>query len=299
MKRFLLALIFIASAQTLSVNGFAQSESPADDLKEQPAPTDNYDASETAASPSVEEESIYKNEADTLIENKVDKSYNKEEAPAENGPAPQKFKSMSELDKLTPFNDIAVIQKRFLPKSQRFELNPNVGLVTNNAFFRTSFLQARLAYAFTEKLALEFTGAYFMDQKYKVTQDLKSKAHVDTKSLLLPEMYYGADVRWSPIYGKMGSFSEGIVPFDMYFSGGGGIMKTNQDTTPFAIHAGTGQIFALSKAMAFRWDLSMYFYSSDTAPAGNSGGGAKNSQSFTDVQLSLGMSFFFPDATYR
>jgi outer membrane beta-barrel protein len=295
MKRFLWILIFIAATQ-YSVHGFAQDSG---DLKELPAPTDNYSNDETPNAPdNTATEEIYKNEADTLLENKVDKSYKKEEAPATDSPqAPAKFKSISELDKLTPFNDIAVIQKRFLPKSQRFEINPNLGLVTNNAFFMTTYFQTRVAYAFTEKLALELTGAYFMDQKYKVTKDLAGKAGVATKSLLLPEMYYGADVRWSPIYGKMGAFSEGIVPFDMYFSGGGGIMKTNQDSTPFAMHAGTGQIFALNKRMAFRWDLSMYFYSTSVAAAGT--GGTASSQSFTDVQLSLGLSFFFPDATYR
>ena len=252
-------------------------------------------AQEEMESDSAGEESLYKNEADLLLENKAE-SKPSEVNIQEQAPVVEKLKSISELDSLTPFNDIAVIQKRFLPKSQRFEFNPNLGLVTNNAFFMTTYLQGRLAYAITEKWALEATAAFFIDSTYKVTEDLKDEAQVNTNSLLLPEMYYGLDVRWSPIYGKMGSFSEGIVPFDMEFSLGGGVMDTNQEESPFAIHVGTGQIFGISKSMAFRWDVSGYFYSSEVAKASGTG---KNTDSFTDIQLSLGMSFFFPDATYR
>jgi outer membrane beta-barrel protein len=251
-----------------------------------------------SSSDSGQEESLYKNEADLLLENKVEQAEKRNQKVIEGvAPKADTIKNITDLEQLTPFSDIAVIQKRFLPKSNRFELNPNFGLITNNAFFMTTYFQTRLAYAFTEKWALEVQAAFFMDSKQKVTKDLESEAEVATNSLLFPEMYYGASIRWSPIYGKMGSFNEGIIPFDMYFSFGGGIMDTNQEESPFAIHVGTGQIFGISKGMAFRWDLSGYFYSSEVKKSGV--GGGTNTQSFTDIQLSLGMSFFFPDATYR
>lgn len=301
MKRLLSSLIIIASLQALAIKGYAQTKSSdvvpgastgLPDFEE------TSDTSETSDDTSVPEESLYKNEADALMENKTPTKNTKEIYNAAKDDKTEKMETVSDLDQLTPFSDIAVIQKRFLPKSARFEFNPNLGLLTNNAFFMTTYVQARMAYAFTEKLAVELTYAVFLDQKYKVTQDLKDEAQVDTKSLLLPDSYYGADLRWSPIYGKMGMFSDGIVPFDMYFSGGGGVMSTNQDTTPFAMHAGTGQIFAINKWMAFRWDLSMYFYTSPVKSA-NAGSTTKTDQTFTDIQMSLGMSFFFPGATYR
>lgn len=293
MKKLLLALI-ILSVQFSSAH--AQEE-----LSEEVSTEAESGSADGAIAPDasdVPEESLYKNDADALMENK-NPSANKIEEVINTPKPAEKLKSMMELDTLTPFSDIAVIQKRFLPKSQRFEFNPNLGMVTNNAFFMTTYFQARLAYAITEKWAVEATLASFFDQKYKVTEDLKDDANVATKSLLLPEMYYGVDIRWSPIYGKMGSFSEGIIPFDMYFSFGGGVMDTNQEDSPFAIHLGTGQIFGINKWMAFRWDLSGYFYSAETASANAADTTTKNSNSFTDIQLSLGMSFFFPDATYR
>lgn len=207
-----------------------------------------------------------------------------------------RINKISELDKLVPFQDIAVIQKRYLPKTGRFELYPNIGMVTNNPFFFSGMFQVRGAYALTEKWAIEGIASLFTNTKYKVTKDLKDHYNVDTESHILTKGYYGLDLRWSPVYGKMGMFNNGILPFDLYFSFGGGKMQTNQSTSPFVIHTGMGQIFAIKKWMAFRWDLSGYFYSSETKATAT---GASAKESFQDIHLGLGLSFFFPEAKYR
>jgi len=248
-----------------------------------------------SGSDSLYEKEIQKGPKTNLLQNELNGTENKSD---DAGTSQEKLNKISQLGNLAPFSDIAVIQKKFLPKTGRFELFPNIGLVTNNAFFFSAFFQGRLGYGITEKWSLEATASFFTNSKSKVTKELKDKKQVDTESHILTRNYYGLDVKWAPIYGKMGVFSSGIMPFDMYFSLGGGIMKTNQDTSPFAIHVGTGQIFALRKWWAFRWDLSGYFYSSDTHVS-NSGSTRVNHESFQDIQLSLGMSFFFPDAKYR
>lgn len=212
----------------------------------------------------------------------------------------QRIKNISDLESLAPFDDIAVIQKRYLPKTNRFEFFPNIGLVTNNAFFFNGLAQVRLGYAFSEQWALEAMYAVFFDREYDVTKDLKKDPlRVSTASLILPDSYYGLDVRWTPIYGKMGFFNKNIIPFDMYFSLGGGVTDTNQNTNPFTVHVGTGQIFALKKWWAFRWDLSMYFYESEAKLRTTGGQDLVRSDSFNDIELTVGMSFFFPEASYR
>lgn len=210
----------------------------------------------------------------------------------------ERLKSITQLETLAAFDDIAVIQRRYLPKTQRFEFYPNIGLVTNNAFFFNALGSLRLGYYLTERWSIEAIGSFFFDSQSSVTKDLKEKKSVNTQSLILPEMYYGLDLKWSPIYGKMGMFNDKIVPFDMYFSLGGGITDTNQDTTPFTIHVGTGQIFAINKWSAFRWDLSAYHYTSRTNVVVNGNNVAKD-DSFTDIELTIGVSFFFPEASYR
>lgn len=236
------------------------------------------------------------NQSESIYDTEIRSVEKKNERPSSVDPDLE-IQNISHLDKLVLFQDIAVLQKRYLPKTERFEFFPNFGIIANNAFFLNSYFQGRLGYAFTEKWAVELIASMFMDSKYKVTQNLEKKS-VKTQNLILPEKYYGLDVRWTPLYGKMGFFSRSIIPFDMYFSLGAGLTSTNESSTPFTVHVGTGQIYAIKKWMAFRWDLSLYHYTSQTQ-VGVVAGQPKREDTFNDFQLSVGMSFFFPEASYR
>jgi outer membrane beta-barrel protein len=127
----------------------------------------------------------------------------------------------------------------------------------------------------------------------QVTTDLGNK-DVQTKSFVTPKSYIGADFKWVPIYGKMAWRNRKITPFDLYFSIGGGTTSTNQGTSEPTFHLGTGQIFALSKSTAFRWDFSWHAFQSK---AGS--GTTQSSSNFNNLFITVGMSFFFPEATYR
>lgn len=204
-----------------------------------------------------------------------------------------KIKKISELSKLVPFRDIAMIQRKYLPKTQRFELYPNIGLVLNNAFFNQSIGGLRFAYNFTEKWAVEVSYLVLNESKKQVSKDLLKQSGVSTTPVVAPTGYMGASAKWTPIYGKKAKFNTKIIPFDMYFTFGGGSITTDQDTSPTAINIGTGQSFALNKNFALRWDVSSYFYSSETTVDGGTSG------SYTNIILGLGVSFYFPGATYR
>lgn len=201
-------------------------------------------------------------------------------------------KELADLGKLAPFNDIAVIQKRFLPKTNRFEFFPSAGMILNDVFFFNPMLSGRLGYYFTEQYGVEAAVMTLSSSEKKVVRDL-DKRGVITEGLVFAQSYYGLDFKWTPVYGKMGSFNRRVVPFDLYFLIGGGITNTNQKTSPGTVHLGTGQIYALTKWMAFRWDMGFYWYSSVTN-VGSAGGG-----SFMNLHLNLGVSFFFPEAKYR
>jgi len=200
-------------------------------------------------------------------------------------------KDVSGLARLSQFEDIAVIQRRYLPKTNRFEFFPNLGFIINDAFFTNAVMSGRLGFSFSESLGIEANAMILGTSERAVTRDLNEKRGVTTRSLVTAQSYYGADLKWSPVYGKTGSFNSSIIPFDMYFSVGGGTTKTNQGQNAFTIHLGTGQIYALSKWAAFRWDLSWYRY---TAQATTGGSG-----SFINIYAMVGLSIFFPGATYR
>ena len=57
---------------------------------------------------------------------------------------------LSQLAKLSDFSDVAVIQRRFQPKTGRFELSGHGLTSLNNPFFTTLGLGAQAAYYFKE-----------------------------------------------------------------------------------------------------------------------------------------------------
>lgn len=204
----------------------------------------------------------------------------------------KKFESITDLEKLSPFSDVSVIQKRFQPKSERFQFFGGLSYVANDPWFLGGGFNLRVAYGFTEAWSIE--GVYYniSSQKREAIQNLADNNGVDTTSLISTKNYAGVSVMWTPIYGKMSLYDRRIIPFDMYFTLGSGNSTLSGGDTSAApgISYGTGQIFALSKSMAFRWDLTgnTFQAKSDSRP-----------QTFTNFLLSAGVSFYFPEAKYR
>ena len=203
------------------------------------------------------------------------------------------MKGVSDLANLSEFKDIAVIQKRFLPKTGRFEGFGGLNGILNDKFFVTFGGSLRLAYFFNERWAVEGIGMAFATGEKSVTKGLKDRG-VITTNFVSPTTYYGLDVKWTPVYGKMSFVNRKITPFDLYFSAGAGITNTNQGGSEPTIHLGTGQIFAITKAAAFRWDFSWNFYNATSGVAG-----AKQNSLYNNLLITVGASFFFPEATYR
>lgn len=206
---------------------------------------------------------------------------------------PVEIKGVSDLGKLQPFKDVAVIQKRFLPKSSRFEFYIGPSLNLNDAFFFSVGADARVGYYFSERYGVELAAIFLSTSDRRVTEDLLQRG-VKTSSFVSPRGYYGIDFKWTPSYGKMTWANRKITPFDLYLSIGAGMTPTNQDKSESTLHLATGQIFALSKASGVRWDLSWFMFTSESN-ADTSG----NRSLYHNVLFSLGWSGFFPEATYR
>lgn len=203
----------------------------------------------------------------------------------------EKLEDFSGLSKLAPFSEISVIQRRFLPKTKRFELFGGFANVVNDPWFQGMGADLRFGYHFTEEWGIEATGVFLSVTERQAIKDLYKEHGVRTDSVISTKGYTGAAIVWNPIYGKMGLFNRRIVPFDMYFSLGGGSTKVDGGTGGSTIHFGTGQIFALTKAVGFRWDFSWNTFSA-TPTTGSA-------QNFNNLLLTFGASFFFPEAKYR
>jgi outer membrane beta-barrel protein len=206
---------------------------------------------------------------------------------------------LSGLGKLSPFDDIAVISKRYLPKTKRLEFFPNFGLVLNDSFFSDVVLGGRLSYYFSEQYGLEANALSVNSSNKQVTNELLTRG-IGTQSLASPTSFYGLDFKWVPVYGKFGWMNKSIIPFDLYFVAGGGVTGTNQSTNPPTFHFGGGQIFAIQKWLAFRWDVSWYAYQTTTTVSKTAANlGTSSTSLYNNIHGTIGLSFFFPGAGYR
>lgn len=226
-----------------------------------------------------------------VIEMEVDKGAKKPvPAPTKNS-AEKEDINFSGLGTLAPFSEVSVIQKRFMPKTNRIQLFGGLNWVTNNPFFDTYGIAGKAAWFLNETWGLEFTYIMMSTSEAKATKELKDVLNVAADNLIYPKSYMGLDLMWLPIYGKFTWFNNKIVPYDMYFSLGYGQTGTQTNAKPGTLHLSLGQIFALSKSKALRWDFS--WNSFNTSGIGNSSG------TYNMLYLTVGMSWSFPEADYR
>lgn len=213
----------------------------------------------------------------------------KSESPQNQSPPPAG--DFGSLGKLAPFSEVSVLQKKFNPKTGRFQLFAGGGVVTNDAFFNTLGGNLRLGYFFNESLGVEASYMALTTSEAKSTKELKDIQGVTTENIVYPKSYLGLDLVWVPIYGKITYFNRRIINFDMYFSLGGGNTTIQDNKTAGTLHLGAGQIFSLSKRFSLRWDFSWNSYSAKQID--------QSSSTVNNLFLTAGVSFFFPEAKYR
>jgi outer membrane beta-barrel protein len=202
-----------------------------------------------------------------------------------------KLSDFSGLGRLAPFSEISVLQKRYLPKTERWQFTGAFSTITNNPWFLTMGVSLKLAYFFSEAWGVEGTYTTMTSSQRQAAQELHDNNGVSADSFGFPKNYFGLDAKYTPFYGKMTWLNKKIVPFEHYFTAGGGNTTVSTGGSGFTVHVGTGQNFALSKRFAVNWDFSMMAYSAKSTDG--------TVQSFNDLLLTVGMSFFYPEAKYR
>lgn len=206
-----------------------------------------------------------------------------------------KVNELKDLSRLSAFREVSVIQKKYLPKTERFQFYAGLGTTTNTPWFLNYGAKLNLAYHFTETVGLELSGMFLASSEREVAKEIRDNNGLKPEQFIYTTGYYGLDLMWAPIYGKLSNLDGGIVPFDMYFSLGGGTSKTNSSEGDVpTLHVGTGQIFAITKAIAFRWDYSLNIFQATPVAGGSAAKG-----SYNDLILTAGVSFFFPEASER
>ena len=137
-----------------------------------------------------------------------------------------KIKSISDLSRLAPFRDVAVIQRRYLPKTFRGELGLSLNGLLNNKFFYSGGLSGELGFFVREKLGFGASGMAFWRMQRAVSKNLQATTGISAFTNAQSRYYGGGYFKWNPVYGKFAfSFLENrIVYFDMFFLLGGGMI---------------------------------------------------------------------------
>lgn len=207
--------------------------------------------------------------------------------------AAPKTPEFSDLGALAPFREVSVIQKRYLPKTGRFGLFAGLSTITNDPFNNAFGGLFKANYFLSETWGVELSYFAMSNSEAKTTQELREIEGVVTKNLVKTKGSALLDVMWVPVYGKMSWFNKSIVPFDLYFSLGGGQsqIESSKSESVGTLHIAAGQMFAASKGSAFRWDFSWNFFSATGVDLQKS--------SYNNLFLSAGWTWFFPEAKYR
>lgn len=213
-------------------------------------------------------------------------------------PAEIKIQELKDLNQLVPFSEISVVQRKYLPKTQRFQLYAGLSLATNTPWYQNYGGKVNLGYNFTESLGLELSTLFLTSSARGIVNEIHDNNNVDADQFIYTKAYYGLHVTWAPIYGKIAFNNSSIINYEMYFAIGGGQSSTNsQEKNVTTIHIGTGQIFAITKSMAFRWDYGFNMF--QATPTNPDATGKTEKSTYNDLVLTAGFSFFFPEATYR
>ncbi len=204
-------------------------------------------------------------------------------------------------------NKVKPVSGQAYTKAGKLELTLPTGQVSlMDAFFSKYMAGAKLGYHFNEFLSLSVIGAYGTTSTTGSTSVCAGNQGCQQASAAqlyqvpgLIRWTAGAEVGFSPVYGKLNVFAEKAVHFDLSIMAGADLVsyrdvinanQASQGVTPGYVttpggHVGLGTRIFLSRLLALRLELRDVLYSVSSLPTGK-----LQNQLFAEI----GLSFLFP-----
>lgn len=152
---------------------------------------------------------------------------------------------------------VGVVQNRAYSKAGKFSLGINGGIVFADPFLSTKILGGTFGYNFSEYLALELIGWKLFANGSSALETLRDQGKDANTNL--QKAYYGTEVLWSVMYGKLSFIGRKIIYYDLHLTAGGGMIDTETGKYP-AGTLGIGQRFYLSQSFSLRLDYRSLIY---------------------------------------
>ncbi len=193
-------------------------------------------------------------------------------------------------------------------KAGRLEVTASGNLSLNDAFYTKYFGGLKLGYHFTEHLsaAVHATGGAAVKTNSAVVCSA-TRGCDDATPIMLRQVpgrirwMAGAEVAWSPVYGKLNVLSERVAHFDLSILAGPDLVAYDEVlakevaqlrapglATSVGGHLGLGLRLFFTESIAARLEVKDYLYAVNVPNGGV--GTDLQSQLFAE----LGVSFFFP-----
>jgi outer membrane beta-barrel protein len=164
-------------------------------------------------------------------------------------------------------SELGVVQNRTYTKAHKWELGLFGGTVATDPFLSVYNAGGTFGYHFSEYFAVQ--ALYFRDWaspssalttlEQQLTAQNNGNKNGATANTNPPRDYYGAEMVWSLLYGKLSVFGQSIIYYDLNLLGGLGFTAT-QSGTDFTEHVGIGQQVYLSKRVSLKFDYRLMHY---------------------------------------
>jgi outer membrane beta-barrel protein len=208
-------------------------------------------------------------------------------------------------------SELGVVQNRLYSKSHRIELGVTGGFNSTDALLSVREVGFTLGYHVNEYISF-----HLMYMRYFTSSSLDSAgtqvlAQQDSPALNSnkPQDYFGGEVRWSLLYGKLSLLGKAIIYYDLHLDGGLGdtlynaptpanatlgIASNSNSGSSFSESVGIGQQFYLNHHFTFNVDYRMIHYEEtllQTVIPQDYGQAIGSRANFSHV-ISLGFSYF-------
>jgi outer membrane beta-barrel protein len=157
-------------------------------------------------------------------------------------------------------SDTGVVQNRLYSKSGKLELGVYGGMIDTDPFLDVKTMGGSLGYHFNEFFALHALGW----KSYSGTSSAFTRLQAGGASTNLNKLtsFYGAEVAWSPIYGKLSVLGKAIVYYDLHLLGGAGITGSENGNYLTGI-VGIGQQIYLEDWVSLKIDYRLMPFSEE------------------------------------
>lgn len=158
--------------------------------------------------------------------------------------------------------EIEVVQNRMYAKRHRLTLVASAGTSSTDPFLDVKSVSGALGFHFSETLGLSAVYKKYLVSSSSYLSELERGLVTGTASTAntnKPDSYYGGEIEYSPLYGKISLSGASIVHYDAHLLFGLGMTDTESGKylTP---SVGFGPQFYLSSSLALRLDYRLAVY---------------------------------------